>query len=76
MSKHLESGERADEISIDELKHPDKPCYRNTKENPATAEEPAMRNIGKYCIVYLDSGKLFPDNEVILGSMVITDGDS
>ena len=33
MSKHLESGKCADEISVDEFK----PCYRSTNENPDTA---------------------------------------
>ena len=35
-----------------------------------------MHNIGKYCIIDPDSGKLRPDNEVILDSMLIIDGDS
>ena len=35
-----------------------------------------MRNLGKYCIIDPDSGKLRPNNEVIIGGTVITDGDS
>ena len=76
MSKLLECGKHADETSLDELKHPNKPFYRNTKQTPATAEDPAMRNLGKCCIIDPDSGELQPDDEVILGSVVITNGDS
>ena len=76
MSKHLESSKHTEEISVDELKHHRKPCYRNTKENPATVEEPTMCNIGKHCIIDPDSGKLWPNDEVILGSMMIKNSDS
>ncbi|KAL7531549.1 hypothetical protein ACHAWF_003816 [Thalassiosira exigua] len=69
-------GKKHYEITEDDLKHPGKPCYRNSKQGPAVAEEYAMEKMAKYLLVDPESGKFRPDDEAILGREIIADGDT
>ena len=71
-----EGKKRPDEITEDELKHPGKPCYRNTKHGPAVAVEYAMEKMGKFLLIDPETGKLRSDEEPILCREVIADGDT
>ena len=75
LTRILNSGKRANEITESDLCHPGKPCYRNTKHGPAVAEEYAMEDLGEFLVVDHTTGKLRPDDEVILGLHIIADGD-
>ena len=71
LTRILNSGKRANKITESDLCHPGKPCYCNTKHGPAVAEEYAMEDLGKFLVVDHTTGKLRPDDEVILGLHII-----
>ncbi|KAL7535210.1 hypothetical protein ACHAXR_006342 [Thalassiosira sp. AJA248-18] len=62
----INSGKRAHEITEDDLKHPGKTCFRNTKYSPASAEEHAMEDLAEYLLIDPKTKKFRPDNEAIL----------
>jgi len=62
LTKVINDGKRAHEITEEDLKHPGKKCYRSTKYSPASAEEHAMEYLGGFLLVDPITKKLRPDN--------------
>ncbi|KAL7536484.1 hypothetical protein ACHAXR_007193 [Thalassiosira sp. AJA248-18] len=67
---------RATDITAQDLDHPGKKCYVNSKHNPASAEEWALESLAKFLLIDPDTGELRPDDEAILVNHVIGDGDT
>eukprot|EP00986_Skeletonema_menzelii_P020007 scaffold29846_cov211-Skeletonema_menzelii.AAC.1 len=75
LTKLLNLNKRADEITDEDLKH-DGECSRNSKHDPAVAEEYACELIARDLLVDPATGKLRPDDEAILVDCFISDGDT
>ena len=76
LTKLINEGKRGQDITEEDLRHPDKKCHRNTKYSPANAEENAMEDLGRNLLIDPATGKFLPDEEAILCLQVITDGDT
>ena len=74
--KLILGGKKGKDITVEDLLHPGKQCYINTKYSPAVADEHAMEELGKNLLINLISGKCFPNDKVILALQCITDRDT
>jgi len=72
----ISNQKRATDITSQDLEHPGKPCFKNSKHGPASAEEWAVKSLAEFLLIDPDTGKFRPDDEAILADFVIADGDT
>ena len=51
-------------------------CYVNSQNGPAGAEDKSMGSLAEYLLIDPKTGKFRPNNEAILASMIVADGDT
>ena len=66
---------RPGDVTMLDLAHDNK-CHINSKNGPAGAEEKAMGKLAEYLLIDQDIGDFRSGNEAILGSLVVSDGDT